>query len=316
MMNIRIFLRRTRMAAFLFLAALCFVQSTFATMVAISGVGSETSVLYEVDPATGEVIRNIGDTGLTNIKAIAFNPTNGLLFAHRNEPTLDSGSLYTLDITSARPTFIGDTHISASSITFDNRGTLFGWLEFHDGTHSIELDSLVTIDQFADAQMQVGVTARGLSPVNTNQSGLSFDNHGVLHLKSGDLDASGQGPSGPGQLYTLDPATGAATVGAALDPAPQNVLAFDPNNVAYTVSRIGTAPSNKRGTGSILQTIDIETGSLSAGQPIRFNGADIPGITSVAFRPVTAIPEPSSCVLCSLFAVLCCNRRRRDSPNR
>ena len=278
-------------------------------MVAISGVGSETSVLYEVDPDSGEVVRVIGDTGLTNIKAIAFHPINGLLFSHRNEPALDSGSLYTLDISTGLPTYIGDTHISASSITFDSRGTLFGWLEFHDGTHSIELDSLVTIDQFADSENQVGIAAHGVSPVNTNQSGLAFDNHGVLHLKSGDLNASGQGPSGPGQLYTLDPSTGAATIGAALDPAPQNVLAFDHNNVAYTISRVGTAPDNKRGTGSILQTIDIASGRLSEGQPIRLDGADIPRITSLAFTPVTAIPEPSSMVFCSLLVVAGWHRR-------
>lgn len=307
----RIFLRPRSLAALSFWALLFLIQPSHAAMVAISGVGAETSVLYELDPATGNVLRVIGDTGLTNIKAIAFNPVNGLLFAHRNEPALDAGSLYVLDFSTAAPSYIGDTHISTSSITFDDQGTLFGWLEFHDGTHPIELDTLVTIDQFADATMQVGVTARGPSPVNTNQSGLAFDSRGVLHLKSGNLNASGAGPSGPGQLYTLDPQTGAATVGAQLDPAPQNVLAFDHNDIAYTISRTGTTPSNKRGTGSILQTIDIATGSLSAGNAIRQNGVDIPGITSVAFTPVTAIPEPSVFTLCSLLTIACCNRRRR-----
>ena len=311
MINIKIFLRQTQLFTVAFLAMLSLVPPSEAAMVAISGVGSQTSVLYEVEPTTGNVLRVIGDTGLTDIKAIAFHPINGLLFAHRNRPALDSGSLYTLDISNAAPTYIGDTHMSASSITFDDQGTLFGWLEFHDGTHSIELDSLVTIDQFADASMQVGVTARGPSPVNTNQSGLSFDNNGVLHLKSGNLDASGAGPSGPGQLYTLDPQTGAATIGAQLDPAPQNVLAFDHNNLAYTISRTGTTPSNKRGTGSILQTIDMTTGRLSAGNAIRLNGVDIPGITSVAFTPASSIPEPSSSALCYLLAIACCHRRRR-----
>ena len=301
-----------RVAAVLALAAslLCASHGD-GGMIAVTGVGSQTSVLYELDPDTGDVIRVIGDTGLTNIKAIAFHPATGVLFAHRNRPALDSGSLYTLDFATATPTYIGDTHVSVSSITFDESGTMFGWLEFHDGTHDIELDSLVTIDQFADSLGQVGVTSRGPSPVNTNQSGLAFDRNGVLHLKSGNLDASGAGPSGPGQLYTLDPATGAATIGAVLDPAPQNVLTFGHDNVAYTVSRTGVTPGNKRGTGSVLHTIDIPTGSLSGGEAIQWEGTDVAGITSVAFAPVVAVPEPSSIALCSLFGLACCNKRRR-----
>ena len=287
------------------------VSTTNGAMIAVTGVGSQTSVLYELDAATGEVIREIGDTGLTDIKAIAFHPITGVLFAHQNRPALDSGSLYTLDFATAGPTLIGETHISVSSITFDRTGTMFGWLEFHDGTHDIELDSLVTIDQFADSSGQVGVTSRGPSPVNTNQSGLAFDRSGVLHLKSGSLDASGAGPSGPGQLYTLDPETGAATTGAVLDPAPQNVLAFSDDNVAYTVSRTGVSPENKRGTGSMLQTIDIPTGTVSTGDRIQLAGADIAGVTSLAFTPTAAVPEPSTIALCSLFAIACCNTRRR-----
>ena len=260
--------------------------------------------LYEVEPSTGNVIRLIGDTGLVGIKAIAFHPTTGTLFAHQNRRGTDSGSLYTLDFATALPTLIGDTHISASSLTFDTSGNLFGWLEFHDGTHPFDLDTLVTIDQFADASMQVGLTAVSASQVDTNQSGLAFDSQGVLHLKSGDLTASGMGANGPGRLYTVDPQTGAVTIGAELDPAPQNVLAFDHNDIAYTVSR--------RQGRSILQTINIADGSLADVGDIELAGTDIAGVTSVAFAPVAVVPEPSSLALWSIFTIAWCVRRRRE----
>ena len=264
-----------------------------AALIGISGAAGTQSILYEIDSTTGDATL-IGDTGLANITGIAFQPNTGLLLAHQNNRLTDNGNLYRLDLTTAAATLIGSTGITASDIAFAADGSLFAWMELHDGTQfSSEIDDLVSIDLTTAA-----VTRIGEAGTFTNRTGLAFDSSGTLFLKSGDLDATDPTPTG--DLYTVNPITGAATALQALNGHPSNALAFDENDVAFTVQR--------RMGGAFLQTIDILTGEVT---DIGQINASNPNISAIAFT-AAAVPEPSTYGLFALLVAVVLYRQRRS----
>jgi PEP-CTERM motif len=84
-------------------------------------------------------------------------------------------------------------------------------------------------------------------------------------------------------------------------------LDFDQNNVAYTVERkLELQPNNSlRYIGTFLQTIDITTGAVTEIGVIRTADGSLPQISAIAFTSVqiTAVPEPSSCLLLGLMSL-------------
>ena len=51
---------------------------------AMSGTRQSASILYEIDPDTGALLGEIGDTGVTSIHGMDFHPDTGTLYAHSN----------------------------------------------------------------------------------------------------------------------------------------------------------------------------------------------------------------------------------------
>jgi uncharacterized protein YjiK len=64
------------------LAAIAFDSSD--RLWAMSGRYDAPSTLYEIDPADGSVISEIGATGFQGVESMDFNPVDGMLFAHAN----------------------------------------------------------------------------------------------------------------------------------------------------------------------------------------------------------------------------------------
>ena len=270
-----------------------------ADLIAISGAGQTDSILYKIDPTTGAATQ-LGDTGLNHFTGLAVHPTSGVLFGHRNLRFTDLGELYTLNIGTAFPTFIGTTGISASDLTFADDGTLYGWMELHDGRFGMDVDDLVTFSQSTGVVTRVGEAGS-----DSNRSGLAFDSNGALHLKVGAVSQA----DGMPRMFTVNPATGVTTSGQALTGNPTNTLDFDENDVAYSVERRFDVSNAYLGT--FLQTIDIQTGVVTDVARIQTSANISPHISAIAFTSfeVSAVPEPStyalfSCVMLGMIGVL------------
>jgi hypothetical protein len=240
------------------------------------GGSGVNSVLYELDPGTGSVIRQIGSTGLTHITGLAFQPGTGVLFAHQNQQGTDIGKLYTINLSTPTPTasLIGVTHLSTPDITFASDGSLYGWAIFYEQNYPglSAINQLVRFDLSNGQPTQIGVSANFFP----SQVGFSFDRTGTLYLKSA------------AEIYTINPTTATRSLVTNLSAVTNNVLAFDASNQAYSITRVNP-------TESYLQRLNLSTGQVTTvggnlGLPI----------TALAFTPETAaVPEPQS-----IFAVL------------
>ncbi len=131
------------------LASLIVTNSIEAGLIGITGGDGVESILYEIDPNTGAVIRQIGSTQLSNIGGMAIHPITGDIYLHQNVLPSDAGFLYRLDFNTLSTTLLGPTHLSADDLTFDAFGNLYGWMVFHDGLYfnNAIIDELVTFDR-------------------------------------------------------------------------------------------------------------------------------------------------------------------------
>lgn len=199
------------------------------TLVGGAFLDDDFSTLYSMDFNSGELVAI--DTATAAINAIgvaatlngenwsglAVDPTDGTLYA---SSTLMSGSLsstlYRLDPASGTATPIGPITDGGRiiEIAADAAGTLYGV--------DIAADVLVTIDKATGAASVVG-------PLGFNSDfaqGLDFDPaSGVLYFAAVDNQSIF---SQPGQMYTIDTATGHATLvgGISADPASAQISAF------------------------------------------------------------------------------------------
>jgi DNA-binding beta-propeller fold protein YncE len=146
---------------------------------------------YRLDPSTG-AFTHIGSLGISALEGdLTFDPGRGLFFA------TDSGSdrLFTINPATGAATVIGPLGPSGrdvSGLALSRDGVLYG-LALRDALP----DLLVTIDQTTGLATPVGLTGTNSF---SGLAGLAFDPaDGTLYLTDGQF------------LYTVDPATGAAT---------------------------------------------------------------------------------------------------------
>jgi hypothetical protein len=200
---------------------------------AISGAGAADSTLYELNPANGAVLDTIGATGFFHVTGLAFHPDTGVLYgATSPDEIAQIAELIIINPVTGVGTEVGPTGEEAGTpdMTFDSGGTLYAWSE--DG------DDLVTISLATGAISTIG------SPIGTAQTGLQFDSSDTLYLKTGNTlheidpsDGTSLGSvaisvtglhnilawdgstlygvrrtAGGMELYTIDPATGTATL--------------------------------------------------------------------------------------------------------
>jgi hypothetical protein len=213
-------------------------------LLGVDGGGGKFAHLLSLDPATGAVTSEGGETGVA-LTGIAEDPTTGILYgvSSINDP-LAPGFLFTIDQVTGAATQIGDlvppatTIDFVSDITFTPDGTLYGWLE--------SADDLVTINKTTGLATVVGNSA-----VPTNNVGLDSDSTGTLYLA---VDTKAP-------LRTVSRATGAATPGPVMTGPISYVfgsIAFDPTDQLFGV-QTNTGGEFK---GNLL-TIDRTSGALA-----------------------------------------------------
>ncbi|MCK6562982.1 choice-of-anchor D domain-containing protein, partial [bacterium] len=125
--------------------------------------------LYRIDIATGEATL-VGNTGVSYLLGLSFNPTTGALCASRGQ---GSDEIYKLNPATGAATLVGQTGFasSISDLAFDSTGVLYG-LTSSEGSNPW---SLITIDTSTAVGTLVGATGvyglAGLTFVPPRQSG-------------------------------------------------------------------------------------------------------------------------------------------------
>jgi hypothetical protein len=161
-----------------------------------------TSTLIRIDPATGALISNIGSIlnpagSAISIADLAAQPSTGALFGIQAE--LDGlgggGNLYTIDKSNGHATLIGNTGHAFGSLAFAPDGTLYMTAADHGANGPPANPQLLTLDPATAATLTSVPTAGFFGALGARPS------DGVLFAGNGDES----------QLFTLDPATGAAS---------------------------------------------------------------------------------------------------------
>ena len=161
--------------------------------------------LYTINPATGERVATIGDTGF-ELTGLAVDPTTGQLYGVTSgcDQTVGPGALIKINKATGAGTFFSYVFLDCSEplpdITFTTTGQMFGWNKNCDPD-----DRLVRIDK---------TTGRGtiLGP-----SGVPNDDGNGLGADPDDNTLWLTPAEGDGAYGTVDPNTGAFTNQGTLD---------------------------------------------------------------------------------------------------
>jgi hypothetical protein len=277
-------MRVTMTAALLAAALLALAPRAHATalLYGVTGSGNSSSLLYTVDPDTG-LTTLIGDTGLTHLTGLDFDPTSGTLYAVWSVPTLEA--LYTLDPGTAASTLIGSTGYQIPDITIGPDGVLRGWAE-RDGVGN-DLDDPVVINKVT------GATSPTSSDLDTGRTGIASLDATHIYLLNFD-----------GKLYSVDVTDGTYSLLFGGMPTHNNMLENMPNGHLLT---------GQRGSGGTqFYEIDPSNGSWF---PLEFADVEFSGL---AYGPDSApapAPEPSSLVLLGggVAALVVATRRKRKA---
>jgi hypothetical protein len=232
-----------------------------------SGAGNSSS-LYTVDPTNlnANLIGQVKVNGSSvTITGLAFHPITGVLYGVTGNEYSPARQLVTIDLNTAVGTSIGTIGAAsnqiANDITFAADGTLYGW--------TAGGGPLVTLNTTNAARTVIGSAVNGSA-----SNGLTFAPNGTLYLG---------GPNAPGNLYTVNPTTGAITSAATFSNAPVdfgtiNAMASDETGMLYATSKFG---------GRFVK-IDPLTGIMTDLGLLSFGDSD-----ALAFQ-LNAVPEPSS----------------------
>lgn len=299
----------------------CLPLTSYGALVGLTGGENVDSVFYEIDPLSGQVLRQLGATGLTGLSSFAVHPTTGMIYAHQNSLWSDTGQLHRIDPRNFASTVVGTTHVSVDDLVFTADGTLLGWMAFHDGT----VIANQTIYELVSLDLATGApTIIGSSDLLTYENGLALSPDGQLYLKGINGNAGAGGNEQWSEVYLIDPTTANSTLvnrlhdaasGPGFDIYPRDVLAFDDAGVAFTVTRNydTSNPFNHVFQSSFLQTIDLTTGAVTT------IGGDL-GLefTALAFNSsITAVPEPTGTgMLVTLIGYVAFRRSRSRCPRR
>jgi hypothetical protein len=213
--------------------------------------------LVELDPATGALVREIGETGF-GLTGLAVSPVTGELFGVTSLGASSQRDLIKIDRSTGAGTVVGPIGLGfggVADLAFRADGTLYGWSE--------NSDDLITIDTSTGAGTIVGNAG-----ISTRGSGLAFSSAGTLFLT---------GNNGNGPLRTVNTTTGLTSIVATLSGAPRptqpiNALSFDASGTLFGVNQ-AVASSGP----AFLITINTTTGAIST------RGQTIDGLDAIEF---------------------------------
>ena len=181
--------RRSLAALAALVCALPIQAALAATLFATLGAGGGTSSLVELNPATGALVRTIGNVGYL-VNGMTFDATTGTLYATTsNNSAAHPDGLITINMTTGAGTPVGTgagQYVNVPAV--NSAGQLFSWTE--------QTDDLAIWNKAAGT-----ITVPGDSGVGTAQQSLAFDNNNVLYLLNDNSS-----------LYTINTTTGLATL--------------------------------------------------------------------------------------------------------
>lgn len=271
--------KKTTVAAIAAATMVLASNSVSATQIlyGVSGAGGVASNLYTIDTATGAATL-VGATGFGHVVSIDFHPTTGVLYGISNDNAQSENTLITIDpntgVGAAVATIGGENW---PDIGFDSTGTLYSWSEGAP-------DRLNTINIVTGVATEIGPNSLG-----TSQLGLDVDSTDTVYIKNDD-----------GSIYTIDTGTGAETFVVNIGCCDfDNALAFDMNDVLYTLDRTGTDAE--------LYMIDLVTGDTNL-----IGGTGDQRMAGLAFMPMQMqVPEPGTLAILALGLVAVGFARRR-----
>jgi len=261
------------------------------TLYAVDGARGNPASLHILDATTGGVIQTIGPTGFDHLTGIAFHPDTCVLYGVTSDCFVGNpcggrgiGDLITIDLNTGAGTLVGNHSALIPDIDFDSTGTLYGWVEF--GGSGGGNDDLYTIDITTGVETLVGFANFG-----TAATGLAFDSFDNLFVKSFDL------------LFSVDASTGLSTGLIGLNRPQDNALAFDSNDIMYSISRRNV------GGGAELSTIVPGTGLVTV---VGTNNLEF--LSAIAFQKCGSIEFNWDAKLCSLPNAFNCKRTKGVVP--
>lgn len=153
---------------------------------------ANNSTLVEIDPQTGALIKTIGTVGY-QVNGLEYDKKSNKLYGttSSNDPTFPNGLIQiNLQTGSGTPIGSGSGFSQILNPTVNSMGKLYAWTE--------DFDDLVTVNTTTGVATVVGDTGLGYL---SWEHGLAFDKNDNLFLVNGDI----------GEVYTINPATGAGT---------------------------------------------------------------------------------------------------------
>jgi hypothetical protein len=185
-------MRLTRSALALLLTtslAACSEEEPTPRPVQLFGTTYGASDLVELDPSTGALVRTIGAVGY-RVNGLEYDHVTGKLFATTSSGDVSfPNGLIEIDLTTGAGTPVGTgAGMTIMNPTVSSTGAMYAWTE--------DSDDLVTVDKTTGV-----ATVVGDSQLSTWEHGLAFDPADRLVFVNGD-----------GRFYTMDTATGAATL--------------------------------------------------------------------------------------------------------
>jgi hypothetical protein len=231
--------------------------SAGSILLGTTGNGTTLSTLVQIDPATGNLVNTIGSVGYT-VNGLTYDATTGTLYGSTGIMGAYNG-LITIDMTTGAGTPVGSgwgSPAAITNVTTNSSGQMYGWWDPGQ-------DDLVRIDKSAGTFSLVGE-----SGVGTATNGLSFDNSNVLWMVNGG-----------GEVYTVDPITGAAVSTGSIGITAHHGD-FDPTSGLYFgIDTTGSNPKN-------LVVANLALGTVVDTRPT------IDGLHTLTFVPEASVPDP------------------------
>lgn len=239
------------------------------------GPCTQTSVLEQIDPTTGALIRQIGPVGFT-VNGLAWDRHSKRLYASTAIGDVVFHGLITIDPETGAGTPVdpavhnfglagADSPIH--SITMDSAGNMVGW--YDEPSAPGVTDTFVTIDKLTGI-----ATEHNNTGVNTSQNGLSFDEHDQLW----NIDASRRVAFGSPltqTAYHLDPSNGTSLGTTRLEPPLDAALGdFDPaNGLYYGLNFVAFDPT----APTFIEVVNVSAGTVTQ------LGQTVDGLHTLAF---------------------------------
>ena len=172
------------------------------TLLGTVGSDEDASILVELNPATGAVVRNIGPVGYT-VNGMTYDRATGILYGTTGfESPILRNALITIDMTTGAGTQVASGAGRYVNVpTLSPTGTLFAWSK---GPATPE--RLVIIDKTSGV-----ATIVGNPQLQALAHSLAFDTLGRLWLLNDG-----------GNLYVIDPVTAASTLQGVVNGLPHN----------------------------------------------------------------------------------------------